>query len=252
MALDTIADSGRTVTERVSALQSMGSEVNKSTAVSLCRFIGLHPTDSEHNLGGLRYLKNEILNVLRNQHDLPVDLADTLVVTATDKDQDLVSRDYAVQHLAALCRRISDEGAQVPAHAVSLLFRLTTEKSTVAGTALVALHRLSDRPIGIDREAINSIALNMACDSQCSPAVRMSALQVCSQRHISAVLSTAENIALSNEPISLRISALAVIGALGEPSRSQKLSNIRADDPLVKDAVAAAVRSIQQRSISMY
>jgi hypothetical protein len=230
----------------------MGEKLDDSTITALCKFLQLHPADFENNLGGLRYLKNEILNILRNQQPLPVHLADAITAVAADHGQDLVTRDYAVQHLAALCRRISDEGAQIPSNVVSLLFELTGEKSTVAGTALIALHHLSACPVGIEGEKVDAVALNFARDSQCSPAVRMTALQVCSQRHVSAILPTAKEIALSSDAMSMRLSAIAVIGALGAPSDAIIIRNIRSDEKLIKDAIANAMKVVQRRSISVY
>lgn len=83
-------------------------------------------------------LRNLMMNKLDVQEELPPGPVDLLVGIYTDHDQDVVMRDYAVQHLSPIYGQVSPQERELIGQT---LWRAVAEKdSSLAGTAPIAMN----------------------------------------------------------------------------------------------------------------
>jgi len=161
-------------------------------------------------------IKNDLMNKLRNQKEFPSELANELISLVEDRHQDMTVRIYALQHLRPVYEQTGDSAVR------ELFYRALDEaENEIAGGALLALRRLlSDYPEEFDQALISRKAAEIATNSKSSDLTRTSAIQV------AVMLGQADEIApalrelASSEgtPLPLRLSAIAGIGSLRDPT----------------------------------
>lgn len=189
----------------------------------------------------LNALKNDVVNVLRTQPEVPRLLAHNLMAMYHDPLHDNVWRDYCVQHLGGLYERVGDPAQKRAVEA--LLWRATEEtKLGIAGTALLALsHNTKD---GVDAGRVAARARSLCEDPQCGELAKITALQVCARLKDRGVLPAARSIAGSTANVPLRMSAIAALGALGDATDRAMVEQYAksTDIRLRKSAQAALAR----------
>ena len=88
----------------------ISSDLSRGNREILNRFLLGHSSQPDAQARGSEYVrKNEIMNVLRNQNKQPAELAEVLIKIYQDRAQDVVIRDYAVQHLSSWYEQRADE-----------------------------------------------------------------------------------------------------------------------------------------------
>lgn len=164
---------------------------------------------------GSATLKNDLINVLRRQQPAIPGLSDLLISIYQNPAHDQTMRDYAVQHMAAL----HGTGPKVEA----TLWEATQEtQSSVAGTALLALHRRQ-----ADRARLMQTALKMAADAQAAEWARIPALRVCGHLEVPGSAQVARDLLNGEASASVKMAAIATLGEVGDVTDIPMLENIR-------------------------
>ena len=165
--------------------------------------------------------KNQLMDALLNQPELPADYGETMVSLYRDKSQDLLTRDFAVQHIGLYAQALSRRGAYNPksTEAMSLrgaLFDAAGETRTiVAAAAFRALSDMSAFDAQIDTRRLDSMLAACAGDVSAAPAARSMAVQICGERRVNSARPALERILASpDSPEILRRSASRALARL--------------------------------------
>jgi HEAT repeat protein len=119
-------------------------------------------------------------------------------------------RSYALQHMMLW---YGDAEASEKGQIREVLWEaIGKSESSIPGTALLALLHLSQDNAEFDPPRISEIALKLAQDERSAEITRITALQVCAQNHVDAIVPTALDIALHSGSIPLKMSAIAALG----------------------------------------
>lgn len=157
--------------------------------------------------------KNSLMDVWVFRSEPPDGLARVLIGIATDPDQDVVVRDYALQHLIS----IYDSAVPDRASMRDALYRALEERQTsLPGTALLALTRLARRYPEVDPAKVGESALALAGDENCGVMGRITALQVCAGLDMREAVPVAQGILRNPGNPMLRRSARAALEKLGQ------------------------------------
>lgn len=203
---------------------------------------GLQPLHSD-------VLKNEILNLLRNQPARPSNLTRCLIETTSDRTQYIVTRDYCLQHLSSsfssVPQRDKDEIRAVFWSAIA-------EKGTsMPGTALIALFRNLDPKSLAERQKLQSTASEIVADPSYGNLARITAFQICGETKVSKVAAVARQLSRDSRNLPLRVSAIAYLGQVGGPKdRSLLKSILLGPDATVKPAARTALTKLENKSNS--
>ena len=165
--------------------------------------------------------KNQLMDALLNQQEIPSDYGETMVSLCRDKSQDVLTRDFAVQHIGLYAQALSRRGAYNPksAEAMSLrdaLFDAAGETRTVvAAAAFRALADMAAFDAQIDTRRLDSTLAACAGDAVAAPAARSMAVQLCGERRVRSARPALERILASpDSPEILRRSASRALARL--------------------------------------
>jgi hypothetical protein len=128
------------------------------------------------------------------REDTPEGYAAAMEALYRDRSNDDILRGFAVQHFPlhaeTLARRGQFDSASPEAARVrETLFEAAREtSSSVGGTALLALERLSHTDSSVDRDALVNLVLRTAHDASADPATRLAAVQLCGTLHLASAL----------------------------------------------------------------
>ena len=248
LRLQTVVNPSANIVERISAVHALDKNLGTDDLRVAYAFLRHKPDASEKNPAGLRYLKNEVITALRNQAVPPPSLTQLLTSIAADPAQDTGIRDYALQHLSCWYEEGAADSIEAKDEIRHVLKSVAESETEIAATALLALHRLSALDGSLDREDINSTALRLARSSP-KASVKVTALQICSERGCVAALPTARAIAQSSGESTLRVSAIAALGRLGDGSDMIFLHRLQGEaSASLAPALAAALKKLEQRN----
>jgi len=250
-----VVDVRQAFRSRLATVRGLGNDLKPQELAALYDLLRTPATGDQKLCGGEHLLRNDLLNVLRQQAAPPAGLARLLIELSRDPAQDRVMRAYAVQHLQ-LCYSPWD-GQNVP-RTVSEPERaemrqafwdaLRDPDATLAGTALLSLHRLSEGHAEFDSEQIAATALKFSQDDACGPLARSTALQICAERKLDQALPVVLELAPGADNIPLQISAIAALGILGGPGEMSLLEQLAAgENERLQGPARAALKRIQQR-----
>jgi len=237
------ARSDATIRSRIEALRSLGTRLTAEERQSLNEF--LLSTARVEGIASpqLHWLKNEIMTVLRNQETGSLEVIDALISNYRDRKQDPVIRDYSLQHLS-----LSYENASEKEEIRQVLWEAVAESSSLAGTALLALHRLAETHEEFDGKAIAQRSLTFTADERCHVATRLTALQVCARMGEREALPVVAQLAESAESVPLKISAIAAVGDLGSAESIPLLEKLAGgNDTRLHPAAQSALKRLKQR-----
>ena len=169
--------------------------------------------------------------------------AEVLITIAHDSKQDVVVRDYAVQHLSSIDPSQADRRIIVNA----LWGAISEDQSSIAGTALLGLIRLSKEwPAEVEVDKIRRAAYRLASDEHCGELSRITALQVCGQMREKNALSLAVRLAEETKSIALQTAAIAAMGMLGDGATQELLQQYATNEnPRLAVAGQAALRDFK-------
>jgi len=169
-------------------------------------------------------IKNNILDKLLSQNELPVGIGMYMVEMYRDRSHDDLWRDYCVQHFYLYCDRKVREGginASDPAiNAIKSAYwdAAAETETTIAGSALLGLERLSRLDPNFDRARLERIVLNYAMNENTPLKTRITAMQLCGVTQQESILPAARTVAQETKSIPLQIAAIAAIGDVGDAS----------------------------------
>jgi len=234
--------------ERLKAVRGLGRALTQNQIAILCVFLKMPPRSAEKDNPGLHGLKNDILNVLRDQTLPPARLTETMIGIYRDPAQDSVIRDYAIQHLVVWYERDAPDALGAKEKIRAVIQEAACEQSSIAGTALLGLHRLSERDAAFDQAEIDRLALRLAQSPDTPIATHITAIQVCAERGLKEALPAIEPLAQAPNCVPLRLSANAALARLGGAQPVGGLRRIEADEEEAAGGVSAlALRQLQRK-----
>lgn len=220
---------------RADAIARLPKKVSDSNWQALKKFLAARDASNDKQI--IQVLKNQLMDALCAMRPPPPELGDALIAIYRNADENVVIRDYAVQHLAALDQQLianSDSWALGERSTVqAVLWEAVGEKqNSIAGTALLGLTRLLEDDPQIDRLRLEKAALKLASDITAGELSRITAYQVCGVLNIKDALPTIESAAQQSSTIPTQISAIGALGVLGTSQDVSVLENLRSDERL--------------------
>lgn len=212
--------------DRTTALKDFVRNLSDDDLGALVEF--LKHASPEDKDAWARALKNAIMDYLCKKN--AKGLNKLLSQIYLNGDEDLVVRDYALQHLIEYNQAMAqsgDERASDLKQTSEVLWQAVKETdSSLAGTALMGLSRLSDISPSIDRQQVAETALLLVEDDQTGELTRTTALQVCAQMGVTNALPAIWQIAQTGETLPLQVSAIAALGLLNDKAATPYLQQI--------------------------
>jgi hypothetical protein len=241
--------------ERVSAVRVIKTELTEQEVEAFHRYLQTPAKDSQDPVGE-NWLRNVMLDEIVQQAVLPRGFSDLLVAIYQDTAQDVVARDYAVQHMAPVYERVS---ASEQAKLQAALWQATTETDTsIAGTALLALLGVvggsgsvlidsgadaTERVPPVDKVRLAQTALKLAANDRCGELARITAVQVCGRMAVEQALPVVQQLAQEAQSMPLRIAATAALGDFRVPAATNLLVGLaESSDPRQALAAQSALR----------
>ena len=165
--------------------------------------------------------KNQVMDELLNQDQIPADYGEQMVALFRDKGQDVLTRDFAVQHIGlyaqALQRRGAYDSASAEAHTLraALDEASTDTKTIIVAAAFRALADMAAFDPNVDVRRLDSRLAACAGDASAAPAVRVMAAHLCGERRIVSARATLSSLAdSSSTPTPLRLAARHALKAI--------------------------------------
>jgi hypothetical protein len=235
------------VDDRLTAVDTLGADLNCHEIAVLCVFLKQPLNPQAKRLRSLHALKNNILNVLREQTAPPPGLTGLMVEMYHDRAQDPVMRDYAIQHLGAWYNRDDAVSPKERERIRAVLAEAVRELNSTAGTALLGMHRLSADDEAFDATQIDCVALSLVQSADTDTAARLTAIQVCAERGLKEALPTVETLAQTSDCIPMQLSAIAAAARLGGSQQAKVLRSIGpTPNEEVNAALQVALRQLEQ------
>lgn len=232
--------------ERIHAVRMLGDDLNESEIGVLYAFLISPPQPEEKNLPGVCVLKNDLLAALEWQSVAPPNLTDVMVQIYRNQKQGAVMRDYALQHLALWHEHLTSDDLSSVRIIRQTLEEAAQENASLAGTALLGLHRVFPETTSAEGIKVNADALRMATSPNLDQNARITAIQVCAERKIVEVLQVAANLAATADSTAVRISAIGAIGKLGSPKQAALLQGLASErNPTLRTAIKAALKKLE-------
>ena len=198
------------------------------------------------NGSGEYVVKNNLMNRLVAQNKPMPGLNAALIAIASNKNQDIVVRAYAVQHLRPLYERNRDIAIK------DFFYQALLEEDTeVSGGAMLALNYLMNHDeyaADFDRAPVIRQAKKIALNDTANNNNRITAIQVASTTSDPELVEGLRKIISDkNNHSALRISAIAGLGAIGDESDIAALKVIAQSKNFEKRAASAAIKKISNR-----
>ena len=158
--------------------------------------------------------KNQVMDKLLNQPQVPSDYGDVMIGLYRDKSQDVLTRDFAVQHIGLYAQALERRG-EYDAEAAesrklrSALFDAAGETRTIiAAAAFRARADMSVFDPKVDTNRLDSLLAACTADAFSDPASRAMAVQLCGERRVRPSRPALEAISgIPSTPAVLRLSA---------------------------------------------
>lgn len=230
---------------RNDALRAIARERNLASndvAVLVC---WLATTNDVLHTERLAALKNDVMNLLRNQESPPHDFADTLVSMFESEAHPPAVLDYCIQHLGAIQGDLADESQRRRIH--SLLVKAAGRISQpYAGTALYSLAEYASATPAQDAE-LRRLTLAL-CAPSANPIARIAAIQLAGQRGYAEALSLLrETLSAPRRDAVTDIVCIGSLGLLGDAEDVPLLRRFATMGPRYATAAEAAIKRIEER-----
>ena len=189
-------------------------------------------------------LKNDVMNLLRNQEPPVEGLAETLIAMFRSGKHPPAVLDYCIQHLGAMQGEITDDALR---HRVreTFVFAARQTRQSYAGTALYSL--AEDKRASLSQKnELKRLTISL-CKQGSHPVARISAIQLAGERGYKEILPILrETLSSSRRDAVLDIVSIGSLGLLGNESDLKLLSQFSSD---TRRAVAteAAIERIKNR-----
>ncbi len=249
-------DGTKRITERLRSLHTINRNLMIEEAEELCRYLR-SPAKDGANRAGENWLRNDMMDMLAEQPALPQGYPDVLIAIYEDPSQDIVMRDYALQHIPPVYDRAN---AQEKIDLQNTLWQATRETdSSIAGTSLLALLELTAADPAVHQGQVANTAFELAADDRIGELSRITAVQVCGRMNVGQALPVVEQLAQEAPTMPLRIAATAALGDYAvnaAPPQTADLSSFLArvaesSDPRQALAAESALRRITRSQTSL-
>jgi hypothetical protein len=232
--------------ERVKMVRALNADLKPNEVQAFYAYLLAPAQSSTGERQGENWLRNVILDKLVEQSNPSADLPAVLVSIYQNQEQDIVMRDYAVQHMNPAYPRANEEEKTALSRA---LWQATEETdSSIAGTALLALNDLARNHPEFNRDQIAQTALKLAGDEHCGELARITAVQLCGQKQVTQAATLVLQLAQSASSMPLRIAAIAALGDLGDQDAETFLQGIAAGgEDRLKPAAQTALKRLEKR-----
>lgn len=191
-------------------------------------------------------LKNDVLNLLRNQKRLPEGLADLLLDMVASKQYAPVIIDYCIQHLGAMVGSVSDDQTKARIRETFIVAAKDIGE-TYSGTALYSLAEMPNMSKS-ESDELRRLAV-AACGESANTIARISAIQIAGERGYCETLPMLRGIlAGTRRDAVLDMTVVGSIGLMGDATDIQLLESFRSrGGRRQKQAIDAAVQRINER-----
>ncbi len=167
--------------------------------------------------------KNQVMDELLNLDQIPADYGTQMVALFRDKGQDVLTRDFAVQHIGLYAQTLNRRGVYDSASAEARMLRAaldeasTDTKTIIAAAAFRALADMAAFDPLIDARSLDARLAACAGDASAAPAARVMAVHLCGERRVTAARATLSSLAEApSTPTPLRLAARRAVDALGK------------------------------------
>ena len=165
--------------------------------------------------------KNQVMDELLDQEQIPADYGTQMVALFRDKEQDVLTRDFAVQHIGLYAQALQRRGAYGCAAAEARMLRAaldeasTDTKTIIAAAAFRALADMAAFDPLVDTRRLDARLAACAGDASAAPAARVMAAHLCGERRVTTARATLSSLAASSSsPTLLRLAARHALGVL--------------------------------------
>ena len=190
-------------------------------------------------------LKNDVMNLLRNQEPPPKGLTETLMGMFRSGNHPPAVLDYCIQHLGAMQGEITDDSLR---HRIreTFIFAARQTRQPYAGTALYSIAQ--DKRASLSQKNELKRLTVALCKQGSHPVARVSAIQLAGERGYKEILPILrETLSSRHRDAVLDIVSIGSLGLLGEESDLELLSKFSADTRR-SVAVKAAIKRIKERA----
>ena len=148
--------------------------------------------------------KNQVMDELLNQDQIPADYGTQMVALFRDRGQDVLTRDFAVQHIGLYAQALNRRGVYDPESADSrslraALFDASAETRTiVAAAAFRALADMAAFDPRVDTRLLDARFAACVGDSSAALASRVMAVHLCGERRVQSARRALEVILADN------------------------------------------------------
>lgn len=204
----------------------------------------LRRADDAMRIERVAALKNDVMNLLRNQDPPPKDLAGTLIGIFEGGKHPPVVIDYCIQHLGAMLDELDEKG-RLRVRAV-LAKAAKRTKQPYAGTALYSLAE-DARATPAQAKELKGLALAL-CKPGANHAARIAAIQLAGERGFADALPILrETLSAPSRDAVLDTVCIGSVGLLGNADDIPILSRFSSDSRRAA-AVGAAIQRIKERA----
>ena len=231
--------------ERNNALRSIARrrDLPKEDVASL--MVYLQSTEDALRPERIAALKNDVMNLLRNQDPSPKGLAETLIAMFRSGKHPPTVLDYCIQHLGAMQGEITDDSLR---HRIreTFIFAARQTRQSYAGTALYSLSE-DKQASQSQKSELKRLTISL-CKQGSHPVARVSAIQLAGERGYKEILPILrETLSSSRRDAVLDIVSIGSLGLLGDESDLELLSQFSSDTRR-SVAVKAAIKRIKDRA----
>ena len=231
--------------ERNNALRSIARrrDLPKEDVASL--MVYLQSTEDALRPERIAALKNDVMNLLRNQDPSPKGLAETLIAMFRSGKHPPTVLDYCIQHLGAMQGEITDDSLR---HRIreTFIFAARQTRQSYAGTALYSLSE-DKQASQSQKSELKRLTISL-CKQGSHPVARVSAIQLAGERGYKEILPILrETLSSSRRDAVLDIVSIGSLGLLGDESDLELLSQFSSDTRRAV-AVKSAIKRIRERA----
>jgi HEAT repeats len=235
-----------TFAERVKTVRALPADLTAQEIHAFYTYLLTPAQSGAENRQQENWLRNEMMDKLVEAPALPAGLARVLVAIYQDPTQDIVMRDYAVQHMMPVYARAS---AEEKATLQQTLWQAVEETdSSIAGTALLALRDLAQDHREFEQNQLGEAALKLAGDDRCGDLSRITALQLCGRMGMDQAAPLLLQLSQKAGSVPLQIAAIAALGDVGNAEAQNYLRQLASQpDPRLRPALETALKKMNGR-----
>ena len=205
----------------------------------------LRSKDSAMRVERIAALKNDVMNLLRNQEPSPKGLVETLIAMFRSGKHPPAVLDYCIQHLGAMQCEITDDALRRRIRATLVLAARQT-RQPYAGTALYSLAE-NKQVSQSQKNELKRLTVAL-CKRGSHPVARISAIQLAGERGYKEILPILrETLSSIRRDAVLDIVSIGLLGLLGNESDLKLLLQFSSDTRR-SVAVKAAIKRIKDRA----